>query len=91
MENVFKYYEFSPFKKDTSHTFSGNDISYSELNETHFLIFERLEDQYNLYISRYKDKHDIGVKPPEIVELLVENYDKSIPEHRIAIRRYYPN
>lgn len=91
MENVLKYYEFSPFKKDTSQTFHGNEISYSELNETHFLIFERLNDVYNLYVSKYDHKKEIGVKPPEIVELLIENYDKSIPEHRIAIRRYYPN
>lgn len=91
MENVFKYYEFSPFKKDISQTFHGNEISFSELNETHFLIFERSGTQYNLYVSRYAHKKDIGVRPPEIVEMLVENYDKSIPEHRIAIRRYYPN
>ncbi|MFY0603224.1 MAG: hypothetical protein JXQ93_04695 [Flavobacteriaceae bacterium] len=91
MENVFKYYEFSPFKKDTSHTFDGNEISFSELNDTHFLIFEKKNNQYNLYVSRYKNKKDIGVEPPEIVETLIENYDKSIPEHRIAIRRYYPN
>lgn len=91
MENVFKYYEFSPFKKDTSQTFHGNEISFSELNDTHFLIFEKSGEQYNLYVSRYAHKKDIGVNPPEIVEMLVENYDKSIPEHRIAIRRYYPN
>ncbi|MDT7832224.1 hypothetical protein RQM59_07520 [Flavobacteriaceae bacterium S356] len=91
MENVLKYYEFSSFKKDASQTFHGNEISYSELNATHFLIFEKSGNQYNLYISRYGLKKEIGVKPPEIVELLVENYDKSIPEHRIAIRRYYPN
>lgn len=91
MENVLKYYEFSPFKKDVSQTFHGNEISYSELNETHFLIFERSNDIYNLYVSRYDHKKEIGVKPPAIIELLIENYDKSIPEHRIAIRRYYPN
>lgn len=91
MENVLKYYEFSPFLKDTSDTFTGNDISFSELNETHFLIFEKSGGQFNLYVSRYTKKTDIGKHPPEILELLVENYDKSIPEHRIAIRRYYPN
>lgn len=91
MENVFKYYEFSTFKKDLSQTFNGNEISYTELNETHFLIFEKSGDQYNLYVSRYKHKNVIGVEPPEIIETLIENYDKSIPEHRIAIRRYYPN
>lgn len=91
MENVLKYYEFSPFKKDLSQTFNGNDISFSELNETHFLIFERIEEQYNLYVTRYAHKKDIGVHAPEIVEVLIENYDKSIPEHRVAIRRYYPN
>jgi hypothetical protein len=88
MENVLKYYEFSLFKKDESNTFAGNDIAYTELNETHFLIFEKKEDTYNLYVSKYANKKEIGVKPPEILELLVENYDKSIPEHRLAIKQY---
>ena len=88
MENVLKYYDFSDFKKDTSNTFSGNEIAFSEVNSTHFLIFEKVENNLNLYISRYQNKKEIGVKPPEIVELLVENYDKSIPEHRLAIKQY---
>ena len=33
-------------------------------------------------------KGDIGNKPPEILELLVTNYDKSNSEHRVALRRY---
>ena len=89
MENVLKYYEFSDFFKDKSDTFSGNEISFSELNDTHFLIFEKNKESYNLFVSRYTSKNEIGVKPPEILETLVENYDKSIPEHRIAIRRYF--
>ena len=88
MENVFKYYEFSDFFKDTSDSFSGNEISFTELNETHFLIFEKNKDAYNLYVSRYLQKNDIGVNAPEILELLVENYDKSIPAHRIMIKQY---
>jgi hypothetical protein len=88
MENVFKYYEFSTFFLDTSGTFSGNEISFTELNETHFLIFEKKNSNYNLFVSRYQSKKDIGVKSPEILELLVENYDKSIPAHRIAIKQY---
>lgn len=88
MENVLKYYEFSLFIKDESNTFSGNEIAYTKLNETHFLIFEKNKDIYNLYVSRYTHKKEIGIKPPGILELLVENYDKSIPEHRIAIKQY---
>ncbi len=88
MENVLKYYEFSVFFKDTSNSFFGNEIAYTELNSTHFLIFEKMEETYNLYVSKYVHKKEIGVKPPEILELLVENYDKSIPEHRIAIKQY---
>jgi len=88
MENVFKYYEFSTFFLDTSDTFSGNEICFTELNETHFLIFEKKNIAYNLYVSRYQSKKDIGVKSPEILEILVENYDKSIPAHRIAIKQY---
>jgi hypothetical protein len=88
MENVLKYYEFSLFIKDESDTFSGNEITFTELNSTHFLIFEKKEETYNLYVSRYTHKNEIGVKPPEILELLIENYDKSIPAHRIAIKQY---
>ncbi|TVZ57157.1 hypothetical protein OD91_2464 [Lutibacter sp. Hel_I_33_5] len=88
MENVFKYYEFSDFKKDESDSFSNNEISFTELNSTHFLIFEKNNDTYTLYVSKYSSKNDIGVKSPEILELLVENYDKSIPEHRVILRRY---
>lgn len=88
MENVLKYYEFSLFIKDESATFSGNEIAFTELNETHFLIFEKKDETYNLYVSKFANKKEIGVKPPEILELLVENYDKSIPEHRIAIKQY---
>lgn len=88
MENVFKYFDFSPFKKDTSKSFDGNEISYTELNSEHFLIFEKQGNQYNLYVSKFKNKSEIGNKVPEILELLVENYDKSNSEHRVAIRRY---
>ena len=88
MENILKYYEFSDFIQDNSNSFSNNEISFSELNKTHFLIFEKLKNDYNLYVSKYKDKNEIGVKPPEILELLVEKYDKSNPNHRQAIKQY---
>jgi hypothetical protein len=52
------------------------------------LIFEKEEAIFNLYVSKYSKKSDIGNKPPEILELLVTNYDKSNPEHRVALRRY---
>ncbi|QNM85719.1 hypothetical protein H9W90_00925 [Polaribacter pectinis] len=88
MENVLKYYEFSSFFKDESGAFSGNEISYTELNDTHFLIFEENNTNYNLYVSKFKNKNEIGHQVPEILELLIVNYDKSIPEHRIAIKQY---
>jgi len=88
MENVFKYFDFSPFKKDTSSSFNGNEISFTELNSEHFLIFEKEENQYNLYVSKFKNENEIGKNPPQILELLVENYDKSNSAHRVAIRRY---
>lgn len=88
MVNVFLYYNFTPFFKDESETFLGNDICYSELNSEHFMIFEKIEEKYNLYVSKYQSKKDIGKNKPVILEMLVENYDKSIPEHRIALRRY---
>ena len=89
MTNVFLYYNFTPFFKDESDSFSGNDICFSELNSEHFMIFEKNEGNYNLYVSKYQSKNEIGKSKPEILEMLVENYDKSIPEHRIAIRRYF--
>lgn len=79
---------FSAFIKDESNSFAGNEIAFTELNETHFLIFEKEQETFNLYVSKYGQKKDIGVKPPEILELLVANYDKSIPAHRIAIKQY---
>ena len=88
MDNIFKYYEFTKFFKDTSGIFSENEISFSEVNPQHFLIFEKNNKRYNLYISKYSSKKDIGHIPPKILELLVENYDKSIPDHRIAIKKY---
>jgi hypothetical protein len=89
MTNVFLYFDFKPFFKDASGAFSGNEISYSELNSEHFLIFENNNGSYNLYVSKYGSKREVGVNPPTILELLVENYDKNIPAHRIAIRRYF--
>lgn len=91
MENVFKYYEFSEFKKDFSNTFNGNEISFSILNEEHFLIFEKKSEKnihYNLYVSKYSSKEKIGTEPPIIIEKLIDNYDKSLPEHRIILRKY---
>ncbi len=88
MENVLKYYEFTDFFTDKSDSFSGNDICYTILNEQHFLIFEKNENQFNLYVSKYNSEQDIGKNKPEILELVVANYDKSIPEHRIALRQY---
>ena len=88
MENVFKYFDFSPFKKDISNSFNGNEISYTELNSEHVLVFEKEENRYNLYVSKYKSEKEIGTKSPEILELLVKDYDKSKSEHRVAIRRY---
>lgn len=87
MENVLKYYEFSEFIEDKSNTFN-NKISFSELNQTHFLIFEKEENTYNLYVTKYESVKDIGIKSPLIIELLVKNYDKSVPEHRLAIKQY---
>ena len=88
MENIFKYFDFSPFKKDDSNAFNGNQISFTELNAQHFLIFEKEQDIFNLYVSKYSKKADIGNKSPEILELLVTNYDNSNSEHRVALRRY---
>lgn len=92
MENVFRYYEFSDFFKDKSETFSGKEICFTELNEQHFLIFEKNiseeKESYNLYVSKYNSKKEIGKNPPEILELLVEDYDKSIPKHRVVLRKY---
>ena len=88
MENVFKYYQFSEFFKDESDTFSGNQICFTELNARHFLIFEKNNELYSLFVAKYKSKQEIGKIQPEIVELVVGNYDKSLPEHRIALRQY---
>jgi len=84
MENVLKYFEFGDFIDDKSNTFSG-EIAFSELNSEHFMVFEKVGEQYDLYLTKYRNKNEIGKLAPEIFELLVKNYDKSKPEHRIAI------
>jgi hypothetical protein len=89
MTNVFLYYGFSSFFLDESDSFSGNTICFSELNSEHFMIFEKKEDTYNLYVSKYLSKKDVGKTKPLILEMLVENYDKNISEHRVALRRYF--
>ncbi|MEX6627321.1 hypothetical protein PG913_09895 [Tenacibaculum pacificus] len=88
MESIFRYYEFSDFINDKSASFSGNEICYTVLNEEHFLIFEKDKETYNLYVSKYNNENEIGVKPPEILEVLVEKYNKSIPAHRVFLRKY---
>jgi hypothetical protein len=88
MESVFRYYEFSDFIKDKSEAFSGNEICFSILNEHHFLIFEKNKEAYKLYVSKYKSKLEVGFEKPEILEVLVDDYDKSKPEHRIILRKY---
>ena len=88
MENVLKYYEFSEFKKDTSTTFQGNEIAYTTLNDTHFLIFEKAGHQYNLYVAKYNNRKEIGIVAPQLIETLVINYSKSEPAHRKAIKQY---
>ncbi|MBT3547826.1 MAG: hypothetical protein HN487_09085 [Flavobacterium sp.] len=88
MDNIFKYFDFSPFKKDASSSFDGNEISYTELNSEHFLIFEKEQQHYNLYVSKYNNEAEIGNISPEILEILVTNYDKSNSDHRVALRRY---
>jgi len=40
-----------------------------------------------MYLNTQK-RQIIGNKSPEILELLVTNYDKSNSEHRVALRRY---
>ena len=53
----------------------------------HTLLYFRFFN--NLYVSKYHQKKDIGVRKPEILELLIENYNKSIPAHRVAIKQYF--
>ncbi len=75
-----------------SDTFSGNEIAFSEINSEHFLIFEKIIkkdfENYNLYISKYSSRKEIGFNPPLILELLTKDYDKSLYEHRLKIKQY---
>ena len=88
MENVFKYYDFSVFEKDQSNAFSNNLICFTDLDATHYLVFEQEGLEYNLYVTKFSSKKDIGLKPPEILQLLVKKYDKSKPEHRLLLKQY---
>ena len=88
MENIFKYYQFSAFFKDESLAFLGNYICYTELNSTHFLIFEKDGSNYNLFVAKYTSRKEIGHLKPEILEQVVKNYDKSVSDHRVSLRSY---
>ena len=88
MEKIFFFDEFSEFFTDTSEQFSGNQISYTEINSNHFLIFEKIDSSYNLYISKYTSVKNIGISSPEILELLVKEYDKTDGSHRQLIKQY---
>lgn len=89
MDIVLDYYGFSPFSKDESGSFNGNDISHLVLNDHHALVFERTkEDVFHLHITKVSNLIELGTKQPEILETIVENYDKSKPEHRLALRAY---
>ena len=89
MDIVLDYYGFSPFSKDESQVFNGNDISHLALNDHHALVFEHTkEDVYLLHITKFANLKDLGIKQPEILETIVENYDKSKPEQRLALMAY---
>lgn len=89
MDIVLDYYGFSSFTKDESQAFNGNDISHFALNNHHALVFEREdENTFHLHITKFSNLKDLGNKQPEILETIVENYDKSKPEHRLALRAY---
>lgn len=87
MENLLKYYEFSDFIKDTSGYFK-NPMCFAELNSQHFLIFEKDQQSYHLYVAKYANRAAVGKRQPEIAEVLQHHYDKSQPEHRILLRQY---
>ena len=89
MENVLKYFVFTSFFNKRSGVFSDHEITFSELNAQHFLIFEKAGETYNLYVSKYANKKSIGNTQPEILELLISDYDKSNPAHRVAVRGYF--
>lgn len=89
MENILKYYEFTPFFKDLSGVFAHNMVSYSQLNKNHFLIFEKNRSCYNLYISKYSSKKEVGKENPLALENVIADYSKSNPSHRIALKKYF--
>lgn len=89
MDIVLDYYGFSSFFNDSSGVFSNHKISYLALNKQHVLVFElTAENKYNLHVAKYLQLDDVGKKSPEIIETIVEDYNKSNPEHRLALRAY---
>ena len=79
-------------KSECSRNLIRNESSHPELDaksiKTNSTESEKINETYNLYVSKYNNKAEVGVKPALILELLIENYDKSLPEHRIAMRQY---
>ncbi|WP_196885490.1 hypothetical protein [Aureivirga sp. CE67] len=81
METLLLYYGFSDFMKDASNTFEG-EISYVRIGGNHFLIFERVEENYKLFYASYPKSNVIGKKAPEETKLLVSPFLKGEKEHR---------
>ena len=77
MENVFKYFDFSKFKKDTSNSFNGNEICFTELNSEHFLIFQN--NTLKLMKTTHQYEEDLlpeGYKETKREKILLKGKDK---------------
>ena len=72
--------QYEWFRKD-----GGQSRFYNQWADFHRL---RLYARGEQSVSKYKNEAEIGNTSPEILEILVTNYDKSNAEHRVALRRY---
>jgi len=87
METLLNYYGFSPFKEDESNFYNGK-ISFALIKDNLYLIFDQSDLGLNLNFVQYSNSSKIGNSPPDAANLLIENFDIAMKEHREIVQKY---
>ena len=72
----------------------GIVCAFSTMGFTFIVPFAKVSYQFEAILTLFRVQLDtktvkeIGIKQPEILEILVKGYDKSKSEHRMLIKQY---
>ena len=89
METLLEYYNFTPFFKDRSGFFNQNLICYSLIRDDLFLVFEQIEEgEFKLWFVQFADDEGIGNVNPDAANLLIDNFEIDLKEHRELLQKY---